>query len=92
MIYWTDIAATARQDTKESTATKVLSNFFYESQHLYNYYSTVTFLIRIPSERRKGELGRPNENARIRFINETLNECSLAITKDSQDYFHFQSW
>lgn len=56
MIYWTDIAATAGQETKESTATKVLSNFFYESQHLYNYYNTVTSLIRIPSERRKGKL------------------------------------
>lgn len=92
MIYWTDIAATARQDTKESTATKVLSNYSYESQHLYNYYNTGTSLIRIPSERRKGELGRLNENARILFINETLNERSVAITKHSQDYFHFQLW
>ena len=92
MSYWTDIAATARQDTKESTATKVLSNFFYESQHLFNYYNTRTSLIPIPSERRKGELGRLDENARILFINERLNKRSVAITKHSQDYFHFQLW
>ena len=92
MIYWTDIAATARQDTKESTATKLLSNFFYESQHLFNYYNTRTSLIPIPSERRKGELGRLDENARILFINERLNKRSVAITKHSQDYFHFQLW
>lgn len=71
MIYWTDIVATARQDTKESTATKVLLNFLYEFQHLYNFYNTVTSLIRISLERRKGELDWTKMRG---FINEPLNE------------------